>query len=149
MDTWAEVLDGTVWRIFKVEPGFVPAFAPPMVAVKITHGTPAIGDSWNGAAFGPPNPPDVRVMVKAFVDAVQKHLDTVAMERNYDGILSLCTYATSTVPKFKTEGQAGVEWRDACWAHCYQVLYDVQSAARVAPTVDELLEELPAMTWGE
>ncbi|MHB1227682.1 MAG: hypothetical protein ACYC0O_09180 [Desulfurivibrionaceae bacterium] len=79
--------------------------------------------------------------------AVQDALDNKARERNYDGILSLCTYVTSTNPGFAAEGQAGVAWRDAAWTKCYEVLTEVAVGTRLQPTVEELLAELPAMVW--
>lgn len=83
------------------------------------------------------------------IDAIQQHLDTTAQSRAYDGILSLCTYATSPSPKFAAEGQAGVEWRDACWTKGYEILAECQSGARPIPTPEELIAELPAMVWPE
>lgn len=88
-------------------------------------------------------------IIKSLVDVVQNHLDTTARTRNYDGILSLCTYATSTHVKFKSEGQAGVVWRDNVWDKCYQVMNDVLNGLRGIPTGEELILELPVFTWGE
>ena len=79
--------------------------------------------------------------------AIQSMLDDKAKERNYDSILSLCTYATSPTAKFSAEGQAGVAWRDDVWAKGYTILADVESGVRSIPTETELLSELPVFTW--
>lgn len=95
---------------------------------------------------GPP-PPTPEQIIAQYTDGVQQHLDTFARTRNYDGILSAATYATSQVPKFKTEGQYAVEARDATWAKCYEILAAVEAGSRPMPTLDELLAELPVLTW--
>jgi hypothetical protein len=105
----------------------------------------SIGFLWDGSAFSAPTPPTPTV--EQYVAAVQNLLDTTARQRNYDGILSACTYATSTNAKFQAEGQACVAWRDGCWAYCYQALADVDSGKRTAPTIDGLIAELPTLTW--
>ena len=83
------------------------------------------------------------------VATVQRHLDATAQSRAYDGILSLCSYATSPSPRFATEGQAGVEWRDACWLKGYAVLAECQAGTRAIPTSGELVGLLPPMVWPE
>lgn len=96
----------------------------------------------------PPPPPLTPDQIIASLTAVvQAHLDATARTRNYDGILSLCSYAASANPKFGPEGLAGVAWRDAVWASCYTILAEVQAGQRTVPTSDELLAELPAMAW--
>ncbi|MCP3177316.1 hypothetical protein MJO47_09415 [Desulfuromonas sp. KJ2020] len=86
-------------------------------------------------------------ILQQLTEAVQRHLDTTAKERNYDNMMSLCTYATSLNTKFQSEGQAGVEWRDNVWATCYQVMADVLAGTRPVPTEEELLAELPVFVW--
>ena len=81
------------------------------------------------------------------ISAIQSMLDDKAKARNYDGILSCCSYATSTNAKFAAEGQAAVEWRDEVWAKGYTILAEVESGSRAIPTVDELLAELPSFVW--
>ena len=82
-----------------------------------------------------------------YVAAVQALLDAKARERNYDGILSACTYATSTFPKFAAEGQACVAWRDAVWSQCYAILGAVQTGQRAQPTIEQVIAEMPALVW--
>ena len=94
-----------------------------------------------------PPPPTAEQIVAQYTAAVQKHLDDFARTRGYDGIMSAATYATSTVPKFKAEGQYAGEARDATWAKCYEVLAAVEAGSRPMPTLEELLTELPVLTW--
>jgi hypothetical protein len=85
---------------------------------------------------------------ETLVDAVQTYIDAVASSRGYDGILSACSYATSKHLPFSTEGQACVEYRDEVWIYCYGVLAAVETGTRSVPTPDQLVAELPVMTWG-
>lgn len=105
-----------------------------------------VGATYDGAAFSNP-PPDINEIVATYTIAIQKHLDSFAQTRSYDGILSAATYATSQVPKFKAEGQYAVEARDTTWAKCYEILAAVEAGSRPMPTLDELLAELPVLTW--
>lgn len=91
--------------------------------------------------------PTTEDIVNGYITDVQFYLDSTAQERGYDGILSLCSYATSKSPKFGKEGQAGVEWRDAVWSTCYEILEEVQAGTRVMPT--DIISELPIFTWGK
>lgn len=84
----------------------------------------------------------------SIVKQTQNRLDAFARTRNYDGILSLCTYATSTVLKFQTEGQYGVSARDATWAKLYEMLAEVEAGTRPMPSgFADVEPELPSLIW--
>lgn len=98
-----------------------------------------------------PKPEPVKTaeeLIKEVTDATQARLDAFAKTRNYDGILSACTYATSSVPKFATEGQYCVSARDVTWAALYGIMAEVQTGTRPMPTgFTDIEPELPALEW--
>lgn len=102
------------------------------------------------ASYVPPvpeplTPEQLQAMV---VQATQKRLDDFARTRNYDGILSSCTYATSTVPKFAVEGQYCVDARDNTWATLYSILEEIEQGKRSIPTgYSDIEPDLPVLTW--
>ena len=97
-----------------------------------------------------PTPEEQQAALLAeFVAAIQTYLDDFARTRNYDGILSAATYATSTVGKFRAEGQYAVEARDATWVKGYAIMDDVLAGARPMPSLAEVLDELPPLAWPE
>ena len=112
-----------------------------------SQGKVIVADESGRPILQDPPPPTAEQIIAQYTAAVQKHLDDFARTRGYDGILPAATYATSQVPKFKAEGQYAVEARDATWAKCYEVLAAVESGSRPMPTLDELLAELPVLTW--
>lgn len=87
-------------------------------------------------------------LVRQITDSTQARLDTFARTRNYDGILSACTYATSSVLTFQVEGQYCVAARDETWAKLYQIMNEVQAGTRPMPaSYTDLEPELPVLAW--
>ena len=87
---------------------------------------------------------------KEVTEGTQLRLDTFARTRNYDGILSACTYATSSIPKFQAEGQYCVNARDNTWAALYSILAEVQEGTRPIPSSYADIEgDLPILIWPE
>ena len=84
---------------------------------------------------------------KVLTNAVQAYMDTVAQTRGYDNIHTACSYVNSTDEIFAAEGAACLAWRDAVWRKCYTMLAEVQAGMRAIPTVEELIAELPELSW--
>ncbi|MDP3124615.1 MAG: hypothetical protein Q8M84_03180 [Thiobacillus sp.] len=120
-----------------------PAYDPLVTTLQVV--TPIAADATEIPYTVAPRPAEQ--IVFNLTNVVQAYLDATARTRNYDGILSLCSYAASAHLKFGAEGLAGVAWRDAVWASCYSILAEVQTGIRTVPTADELMAELPAMVW--
>lgn len=111
------------------------------------------GQGWRGEVPAPePEPEPAPLPEKTEAEIIddmkagmQAHMDTTAQAYGYDSIQTAVTYADEpAVPKFQAEGAAFRAWRSMVWAAGYQVLDDVMTGARAAPTLAELLAELPA-----
>lgn len=87
-------------------------------------------------------------LINSVTTSTQSRLDDFAKTRNYDGILSACTYATSTIPAFAAEGQYCIAARDATWVALYAILNDVEAGTRPMPaSFADVAAELPELTW--
>jgi len=85
---------------------------------------------------------------RSVVCSVQNRLDSFAATKNYDGILSACSYTTSAVPKFAAEALYCSSVRDATWAALYQGLAEVEVGTRPMPsTYAEVELLLPPLEW--
>lgn len=110
-------------------------------------------DRWETAWIVRPLTPeeiaaDVLAMKQSIVAQAQERLDAFARTREYDGILSACTYATSSVPKFKAEGQYCVDARDATWNSLYTMMAEVEAGTRPMPTgYADIEADLPPLAW--
>jgi hypothetical protein len=136
----AIVENGVIANIIEVESL---DFIPGLIAVTDEQ----IGWVWNGANFAPAPIPPEQIQAE-IVTATQQRLDDFAQTRNYDGILSLATYATDPNPRFATEGQYGVDARSSTWATLYEMLAEVEAGTRPIPSGYADVEgELPVLAW--
>lgn len=87
-------------------------------------------------------------LIESVTASTQARLDEFAKTRNYDGILSACTYASSTVTKFQSEGQYCVNARDATWATLYTIMSAVEAGTHAMPgSYADIEAELPDLAW--
>ena len=78
----------------------------------------------------------------------QQRLDNFAKSRNYDGILSCCSYVNSANVQFNEEADYCLIARDETWAVLYQILSDVENDIRSMPSgYYEIESELPVLQW--
>lgn len=90
----------------------------------------------------------VAALTESIVQATQARLDDFARTRQYDGILSACTYNGSPTPKFQVEGQYCLTQRDATWATLYTILAEVQAGTRPIPSgFADIEPDLPPLVW--
>lgn len=100
------------------------------------------------AANAPPPAPTQEQIIARFTTQIQARLDTFARTRNYDGILSACTYATDPNPKFAAEGQYCVNKRSETWAAAYTIIAQVQAGTRPMPSsIADIEPDLPVLQW--
>lgn len=87
-------------------------------------------------------------MKESVIDAAQRKLDRVAQRHGYDNIISLCTYATSSVTRYNLEGTYGVALRDATWSALETILAEVIAGTRPMPnSYADIKDDLPTVVW--
>lgn len=84
-------------------------------------------------------------VIAMYERAVDAHLDAAAQARGYASIVTAVTYAGDSHPRFGAEGAAFRAWRSSVYDACYAVLNAVQEGQRAQPTIQELINELPAL----
>lgn len=105
------------------------------------------GYEWVIVPYVSPPPPDPEADARALGLQVSMHLDLKARERDYDDMKAACTYALSSVPKYKADGNACVAWRDAVWQNFEQMIEQVKTGTRPLPSYEEFLTEIPSLEW--
>lgn len=94
----------------------------------------------------PPPPPTATELLNEFkrlaTIAVQNHLDNTAKSYGYDDINATAKYLRPS-SQFYNECVALGDWCDSVWAHCFQLMTDVESGVITQPTIDEIISGLP------
>lgn len=84
------------------------------------------------------------------IEGTKGRLNQFANTKDYDNIMSLCTYSSSTNPVYKIEGEYGIKARDDTWNKVYEILADVDAGLRTMPTgFEQIVSELPILEWPE
>jgi len=105
--------------------------------IDVIDGVPTLVD--------PPAPTPSQI-VTAQESVVRAYLNAGAAQRHYDSITTVCSYATSTNVQFKSDADACIPWRDACWEH--YLIYVQSVASGASPWTDaELVADLPVLVW--
>jgi hypothetical protein len=87
--------------------------------------------------------------LKGYEDAVQKYLDKTAQSKGYDNTYTCLSYLSSTDEIWNREANAFNAWRDSVWRKCHEILNGFMAGEIAQPTVEELIEQLPVIDWGD
>lgn len=127
-----DTLDSILYRLYFPRPAHGEAPSPD--PVEVTYAT-----------IPPSTVERIITLTKALV---QKRLDDFAALKNYDGILSVCSYGGSNNPMFKAEADIAVAARDNSWLALYQYIGGVQAGVIPVPkSFQEIEVALPELTW--
>ena len=95
-----------------------------------------------------PKEDKILAVTQMFKAGVQMRLDRFARTRNYDSILSACTYATDTNQNFAGDGQYCVLKRGETWTKMFEIIDEIQNDIRPIPSsFFDIESELPALEW--
>jgi len=104
-------------------------------------------DGCTATTTPPPEKPKTNdEIIVDLTKALEDHYDSKAREKRYDNRLTCALRAGYTGP-FQADGMAFAQWMDSCNAYGYQVMADCLAGARLVPAPEELIAELPVLTW--
>lgn len=118
------------------------------MAINLSFLADYVYDPATSKLYLPPSPVEsVLEQSKASIESMIQHiLDEKAQEHGYASVLTAVSYASErSVPKYQHEGVAFRSWRSKVWRHVEQINDDVKSGARIIPTKEELIAELPEL----
>jgi len=93
-------------------------------------------------------PPEPKALeLNDFYMSLRQLFDDVAKQKDYDDAMSIVSYYASTNSLWAQESQTFVAWRDNCWSVALQILDEVQTGTRSAPSIADFLNELPIIQW--
>ena len=96
---------------------------------------------------------NLSILKEDITNKVQERLDNFAKEKGYGDsitspIVSACSYAASTHPKYGVEGRYCLLKREETWDKLYEILADVEANTRTVPrSFNEIVLELPILNW--
>jgi hypothetical protein len=88
----------------------------------------------------------IQAMEDEYTAALEAHYDAKAREKRYDTRYT-CALRAGYAGPFQAEGTAFATWMDNCNAMAYQILADVLNGVRAAPSISQLISELPVLDW--
>jgi hypothetical protein len=139
--------------VYYVEPYSQPAHDYTQKCIELAPGFNVEQNRWEQQwQLIPATEAEMAASIQAIKDDIvqktQEHLDEFAQTRQYDNILSACTYANSPTPKFAAEGLYCIQQRDATWAELYKIMSEVEAEIRPVPaSFEEIVGELPVLAW--
>lgn len=83
-----------------------------------------------------------RAILKQFLD---RYMDSQVAPKDYDSILTACTWINSSVPEWKADALAANEFRQLCFLKAYQIEADVLAGKRPVPTETQFQMEMPIL----
>ena len=112
-----------------------------------SDGKRIIPDSSGYPTLIDPPAPSIEQVLLDYESAIEARLDQFAQARGYRHGDRLVSFKGSSVAKWAAEAGRYIELRESTWIKFFQIADDIKASKRPMPTLDELLLELPALTW--
>jgi len=121
---------------------------PEYICLDATEYPGGIGYTWDGVNFTGPIVTETKAQAKVrLLLEVKRFTDEEAQTQGFDDLLEACLFSFATNTALKNKGLAAREWKEDIKLYLKQVIQDVQDNIRPIPTTEELLAELPTITW--